>query len=291
MKMFTIWILFMSLGFAKQAMAQSESNRSDLMYLPSAGTLFGTSEASFGKINSEKLIGQGPSFVKTDFNLVVLTQTVGYSLLNNLSLEAGISFSPVFSGDLKTPNTVTDFDGDGLGDPFVEARFRLLNSNFLFDIRVFGLFSIEDRDSRTSVGSIETGGHVAGLGFDLGRKQDDSQFAISLDVLAFLEQTAKFQTTTIKTDTYYTANLRFARLVTLQEKLKFNAFFDLGYNTAITDDANNRTGSALSYSAGVDLRYALSDRIVLRPSLKYSTISGYVKYDQATAAIAADFQL
>jgi hypothetical protein len=292
MKMLAVWILFMSLGFATQAMAQSQSNRSDLMYLPQAGTLFGTSEASFGVFNTERQISPtSTSYVKTDFKQVLLKQTIGFSLLDNLSLEAGITFSPLFKGDIKSANTVTSYKEDGIGDPTIQARFRLLNAQYLFDVRAFGSFNIEDTDSRTRVGSVGLGGHSAGLGVDLGRKSDDSQFAISVDVRAFLEQTSKFQTTTLKTDTFYAANLRFARLVTLADKLMFNAFFDFGYVTSIKDNANNLIGSSLNYSAGVDFRYVLTDRVVIRPSLEYSTVSGFVKYDNATAAIAADFQL
>lgn len=290
MKMLAISLLFMSLGFATQAVAQTKSERFDLMYLPEAGTLFGSTEASYGVFKSEKLNGQGPSFQKTDLYQVLVTQTLGFSLMDIFSLEAGVSFSPLFKGDLKSPNTVTAYKDDGLTDPFVQARFRVLNSDFRFDVRAFGSFSIEDRDARTSVGALSAGGHTAGIGFDLGRKKEDSQFAISLDVRSFFDQTSKFQTTTTKTDAFYGANLRFARLVSLAEKLYFNAFFDIGYLTAIKDNANNLIGSSLNYSAGVDLRYALTSSIVLRPSLEYSTISGFVKYDNATAALAADFQ-
>lgn len=290
MKFFALSLLFVFLGMMNQALAHNHSEnqyssaRYDLMYLPEQGTVFGTTKIEH-RIQTLELAD-----AKTKANSNVVTQTIGYSLLNNLSFEVGMSYVANQKYSVGTSAGKSSFFNDGAGDPTAQLRFRILDSRFTVDFTAGGALSVKDRKPEEF--GIRAGGHIVTAGFDVGMRRDDTQYKLSLNATSVFEaETDLPGNSKLTTESYQLYDFTVTRLAQLSEELFTAAHLGIGWTTPIREkETESLIGTATRYTAGADLRYLLSHNMVVRPGAQYTTSSGYVKNDDWTFYAALDYQ-
>ena len=143
----------------------------DLMYLPKAGTFFGSTEAGYGWGKSTMHDDSG-DIADLEYSAYLLQQTVGYSVVDNLFISAAMSYQntdidvDVTGGDTDTYKTT------GESDPRFEARFRAIETEYLVDVLVGAEIATGDSEtaSADNDGNNKNGGNVANVAVEIGQK-------------------------------------------------------------------------------------------------------------------------
>ncbi len=153
------------------AVAASDSSINDLQYLPDAGTLFGNTQYSHLKFEDGKSN--------------TLLQKVGYSLANNLFVDANVSYTHTDSG-------TSEFKG--LDDIVFNGRYRLSEaSGNRFDL--IGGVSISPDDSKVDgdEGNSYSGGHALRIGAEYGNKTKERQWSVFAAYVHNLEAKTEYE--------------------------------------------------------------------------------------------------
>lgn len=152
------------------AVAASDSSINDLQYLPNAGTFLGSSSYTHLKYDG----GKQNTF----------TQRVGYSLADNLFVDANVSYSGGDSGSNK-----------GLGDVVLNGRYRLSDSS-ANRLDLIGGLSISPGDSEVETdndSNAYSGGHALRVGAEYGNKTSERQWSFGAFYIHQLESTTKYK--------------------------------------------------------------------------------------------------
>jgi hypothetical protein len=159
------------------ALASSTAGIYDLQYLPNAGTVYGESEYS---VNELSTMTDGD---KSKVNSNEFTQSLGYSVTDRLLLTASMGY---LLDQTTSEERVEQGSKDGLSDPTISARVRLMDQadgGWNFD--VLPSWTIETGDAESGSGNKDGnnygGGHVFGLGLNLGKKEKTHQYVLFLD--------------------------------------------------------------------------------------------------------------
>jgi hypothetical protein len=172
-----------ALSLLVTSVASIASTRSifDLQYLPKAGTLFGTTDASVTNTNIYIRT------VKADIDANQLSQTVGFSVMDNLLLSVSANY---LESSLKVSNSDT-VRTRGLSDATVAGKFRLMDDAYIFDILADYLISTGDSEVNGSQTRYDNkaGGGIANVAAQFGSKSADFQWAVLARFTRFFEAT------------------------------------------------------------------------------------------------------
>jgi hypothetical protein len=226
-------------AFADWSM-KSEKELNDLMYLPEAKTISGTTSIDFSKTEVELSTTVGMvSKIKNDST--TLKQVLGYSINDNSLI--GITLAQLLSSKTtytygagsNRPNTSADYKDEGFTDPYVNIKERILHqSDKVFDLDLLVSYSPslgKHKEASTAVkGNAYRGGDLFQLGIDFGKKYSDKSWKLSAGVDLFGKQKSQDATNTneiTETDSRVDINVGFSW------QWVFNPTFTLNLNTEL----------------------------------------------------------
>lgn len=275
---------------ATSTVAYSASDIYDIQYLPSAGTTFGFSEAEILKGNIEFKNAGG---AETDLNGYKFVQTVGHSFSDKFSAQVSLNYM----------NLENDTDGEdetttsGISDPIFQARYRLMDSDFRWDIIGGALVSLGDSEVESD-GDTDNwqGGHSIFLGTQFGAKTESLQWAVSAALTHNLEATTEFKDVDekVKDDANNELLIRGDLLNKLAEKSFIRSHLSANFIEGYDDDADGSTAAATTYELGAEYQHLMSTDLLLRAGIDYTTTnvnSGFIdSYTTWTYRLAANYQ-
>lgn len=281
------------------AAAQSKRAIYDLQYLPKAGTVFGSSEASytFGWYTIEDEATE-EDVGKTDVMAWKFNQTVGYSILDNLFISASINYS-MRTDDVDFEGARDDkFKQIGESDPSVALRFRALDSDWRIDLLAGGSITTGDKKSATSSkdGNNKLGGNSALVGIEAGKKLADTQFVLGLKYNKFFEADEKSAGEKSKRRSYDQLRIGPAALLHLTNQDFLKGFMSLNYS-AKQKSGSVRTEPLTEFNLGGEYQHLINNNLLIRMGLTYQTFENnrvagneFHKDHFFTALAAANYQ-
>jgi hypothetical protein len=275
---------------ATTATAFADTQRAiyDVMYLPKAGTTYGISQ---GEYITAKIKGDGFSDVK--FDGYRITQTIGHSFTDRLLLSAALNYTDI---------TVDGTDGDndstssGVSDPRVDARFRVMDENFVIDIVGGALISRGDSEVESDNDSNNLqGGSSFNAGVQFGQKFDSVQWAVLGQLTHNLERTTEFDDgDDVKDDSNNAFLLKADVLNKFTEKSMLRSFASVDFAQGYDDNDDNQTAAATTYGLGTEYQHLCSENLLVRAGIDYNSTnanSGFIdSFDIWTYRVGANYQ-
>ena len=236
----------------------------DIMYLPDAGTTFGIS--TFEKLSGDIETDAGD----TERNGMFLSQTLGHSISDRLSLAASLGY-----GKLETdPQPGANIEEKGLTDPTISARFRTMDETFRWDViggAVLGLSDHETEDNGDS--DLYQGGHSLLIGTQVGTKTESFQWAILGQLTHNLEATNKvdgFLNSDVESETNNELLIRGDILNKLAEKTFLRSFLSTNFSEGINaNDGDELKAARTTYALGTEVQQLFSEDLLLRAGIDY----------------------
>ncbi len=291
-----------AVGFAAlSALAQSTTsggtgNRNiyDLLYLPSAGTNYGTTMVS-GLTGTGK--GGGST---TDLGGFLIEQVVGRSFSDALSLQLDFNYTQINSDYEYNDGETDSSETRGLSDPTVTARFRVVDSTYRFDLTGGALVSVGDEkfDENGDANNL-TGGHELFLTAEIGQSIGVHQWAVGAKYTRHLEAKSESEDDagdfSSDTEAHNSWQFRAAFLALLADTtyLLPNAgveFVD-AYEVEDSDDLGSfEQDSVTRYRVGAELRHSLTADLMLKASLDHFKVNVSGRFDYWTYGAGATYQ-
>lgn len=266
----------------------SERALYDIMYLPTAGTTYGFSEAEYLDIAIGGRSGAGD----IDASGYGLTQTIGHSFTDRLSVEAAIGYGDVRLDNEDARNT----NQSGLSDPTLNARFRVMDEAFRFDVLAGALFSIQDSeiDSDGDADNLQ-GGHAVNLGAQFGAKNEYFQWAVLGNFTYNMDREVEIANSNEDLDSSNDFLLRGDILNKLTEKGYMRSFVSANFNDIVeSDDAGTFEPSSTKYTIGTEYQHLCTENFLARAGVDYGKVeqdSGFESSNsQWTVRLAANYQ-
>lgn len=304
---------------------KNEKELNDLMYLPQAKTIFGTSSIDFKSYEAE-LNYNSQLYKKVKADSTEIVQSAGYALTDNFTL--GLKVAQLLSQKdtytdgpaSTTPNTTADFKKSGFEDPYIMMKYRALSqtdSSFNGDLLLSispGLGDQKD-SSKTIKGNAYRGGSLISFGGEIGKKYTDMGWKVALGLDFYGKKKSKDATNAneiTETDSKTDINVGFAW------QWVVNPTFTVNLNTGVSftaeETATDKVGdsktvvdSSNSFLIGTDLIFNLSKKFAIdlglngraysEAGLKVTTISsGSVtsltakNYTEGLFSIAAKYE-
>jgi hypothetical protein len=271
-------LLTICLFISASASFASERSLYDLMYLPKAGTFFGSTDglALWGKSTTHSDTVGDVADLK--YSGLAVQQTVGYSLLDNLFVSASMSYQSVgVEKDVKGGSKDT-FTHVGESDPRIDARFRVMDSEYLFDILVGGQIATGDSKSATAKkdGNNKDGGHVANVALEFGNKSQDFQFSTQIGYKHFFEATNKTEGLTTKSNAHSAYNFKGSVQYALTQQSFINPFAELIFTNAYNHDIGSKNSQTTQIDLGAEYKYLVFENLLLRAGIKYTNMENQV---------------
>lgn len=249
-----------ALTMVSVAQAASNSALYDLQYLPEAGTVFGSTTYSYYKYSNSYF--DGTNDVTNRLRGHSISQTVGYSALNNLFLSATATYA-------KTKDSTTgesETEDTGFNDFVFNGRYRLIDGTQRFDL--LGGFSFSPENAIVeSDGDANnySGGHSLVVGFDYGVKSESHQWSLGASFIRNFEATFedKEYDEKIKDDAHNGLNLSASMLTNFSEKFSFKNSIMVMFTESYEDDDNGETLSSTNYLVDVKAQYLISKDLML----------------------------
>lgn len=251
------------------ALADSSRNIYDLMYLPKAGTAYGISQANYA---DARLMD---SDTKIDGEIWNVNQSLGYSLSDMLSLQASLGY-----GQSNYDSGVSD--SSGISDPLFNARFRLMEGEYLLDFLGEAAISLGDHEiDKDNEGDARNGGHEVAAGAQFGRKTEGYQWAFSGLLRYNLESTTDDKSSGVKTkdDAHFGVDLGGDFLVRTTAQSNLHLLAKAMIEQEYDDNKGGSTASLNTYTWGGEYQYLVSSDLMARAGISYSLIKG-AKIDQ-----------
>lgn len=260
----------------------------DIMYLPTAGTTYGFSEAEYldnmikGKSGADDVGATGLGF----------TQTLGHSFTDRLSVEAAIGY-----GDFRLDNeNAKNSNQEGLTDPTINARFRVMDEVFRLDVLAGALFSIQDSEISHSGSDNLQGGNALNLGAQFGAKNEFFQWAI----LGKYTYNADREVEVLNTDVDVDSNNELLLRGDILNKLTESAYLRSFISADFTDAAEGEDGvgdfelAHTTYAIGTEYEYLFSANMLGRLGVDYDCVKQDTGFEssntQWTIRLAANYQ-
>lgn len=284
MKFFIATVLLAS-SFA--ASAASKREIFDLQYLPNAGTLFGFSEA---RVIDGRDARQDS---KTNFEGYNFNQTVGYSVMDSWYLAASMNWGRT---DVTAPGATATLEG--ISDPTISTRFRVMDDTTRFDIIASYLVSTGDRelDSGNDFNN-KVGGAVGNVGAELGQKMDSFQWAARAVFTRNFEATTDFGSGIGKLDldAHNAYTVGGDVLAKLSEMSLFKTSLTAMFIDEHEDENKTSYASSTNVTLGGEYQYLVSQNLMIRAGLSYGLIISDKKHksdqtDLWTGLLAANYQ-
>lgn len=270
--------------------AETDRKIYDIMYLPEAGTFFGSTEAAYALGQSTLHSDTLGDIADVDYNGYAVQQTLGYSITSQLFLSASMSYE-ASKADYDFDGAGTEkYESDGESDPSIAARFRVLEDSHILDILAgatisTGASKTPDADND---GNMKQGGHSFNLGLQFGQKTADMQYAVTFLATHFMEAEEKNGGSS-KVDLNAHNSYKFGAdiLNPLFEKAFLRSFGSLTFVEAFNDENSVRTEQQSQINIGTEFQYLISQDLLLRAGVSYLNIENNVYNDIETRE---DFQ-
>lgn len=264
------WLcLFSLLSFDLVA---AEASLYDLQYLPSAGMIYGHTNASYTS-------GEAKSINTTAIYGWTYSQTIGWAPTDRLLLSARIKNSSL-TYEYKAAGKA---QFTGWSDPYLEGRYRLLDENYILDFLGGGIVATES--SYTNYGGAANahgsndadflGGPQIFMGLEIGKKTDFLQYAFQAIGSRYMNSTSRYKgEPTQKNDPYNILSFQGSLLNKLSEKFFLHSFlgtkFVDGYLSQESGTKQKyKVAPVIEYRMGTGFDYALSPSFLLNTGVTY----------------------
>jgi len=285
--------VFLILAVLSLPALSKASNRDifDVMYLPSAGTTFGISDAAY---LNRKQTGKSGN-MDTDISALGINQTVGHSFSDRFSVSASLNYIDATID----PDVGSDVEVRGISDPTFLSRFRLMEEGDLrLDLIGGALLSLGDSEIKSS-GNTDNrqGGHGLLVGAQVGQKKENFQWSILGQLTHNLERTYDFPFGNADIDSNNDLFIRADILNKLGEKSFLRSFAAVDFRGSLeSDDTTPQTinASSTDYELGTEYQYLCSKDFLARVGVDYgdnNSNSGDLKSDRPwTFRVGATYQ-
>jgi hypothetical protein len=278
MKKFAVTLFFASIMTANA----SDSKIYDLMYLPKQGTNFGITELSIYKgLVEEKAQDYDYKGDITGWNF---QQAIGRSITDNLLISADINYlhQDTFSRYVYNDFSPTDEDGSsvkGVGDPSINGRLRIIESEIQLDILGSVLFATGNKIYDGSLQNNKQGGNEVSLGAQAGIKMEDIQVSAGFGITRSLKSTDedKDYKTKVKNDEHNSYLSEFSGLAKLTDETFLKVLAGCVFSDEYKDNSNGKAASFTQLYAGGELQLLINQDFLLR--------AGGTVYDFSTAGL------
>lgn len=239
---------------------KNESNLNDLMYLPQAKTIWGTSTLSFSSYEAD-IEYNGRNYKNAKADMTSLIQTVGYSISDKLSVNLKLSQllsdkEKFIDGPASTsPNTVSNYKYNGFQDPIIGFKYRILSqsdSGLNGDLSLSLSPSLGNRKeaSTSKDGNAYRGNSLYSIGFDIGKKYSDMGWKLGALVSLYGKEKSEDATNSneiTETDAHTNIDVNFSW------QWVVGPVFSVNLNTAIGfESETNSTNTVGDYKTAVD---------------------------------------
>lgn len=267
----------------------------DLMYLPDAGTAYGSTYFGFG---AQKLEADNSAF-DVDVDGFEIGQNLGYALTDRFSLDLDLEYRDSEAD----PKNGDKYDAaKGLSDPTLTARFRTVDEAFRWD--VVGGVSVAFQDQkvdRSGDRNNSDGGHSFFIGTELGTKTENVQWVVGAAFIRNLEATTEYETAGRDVEVEDDANNALSVHTALHHRLHEKNFLRWSAQAYFTEKVGNDREDVISESApssnyefGLQYQYLASEDLLVRIGGDYqifNTQSGQIdNYHGWDAYIGASYQ-
>jgi hypothetical protein len=266
--------------FAMSAVSQAASTRDlyDIMYLPNAGTIYGTTDAYVvhGKYEANK--------VKTDIDGTGFKQTLGYAIADSFLLSATMD-----SASIDTSPSAPLLTRKGISDPTISGRYRFMDDEYRLDFLADALLPTGDKEVNSNNDmNNKVGGGVARVGAEFGKKSKDFQWSLS----AFY--TRNFQATFggLDLDAHNAYMIRGDVLANVTDTSFIRSFLSAQVTDGYKDNTGSSYGSANKISAGAEYQHMCSKNFMAKIGVTLSEIytENADQFDLWAANIGANYQ-
>jgi len=262
----------------------------DIMYLPTANTNYGFTEAGYitGSFEGKNGASDG------DISAYGVEQTLGRSFSDRLSVQVALNYINGIVDYEDAPNT----DQKGLSDPTFTGRYRVMDEDMTLDILGGFLVSLGDSKIKSN-GDTDNrqGGHAVFAGAQLGKKMENMQWAVQGLVTRNFERTLDTSGGDADVDANTELLVRGDLLNKHSEKSFIRSHFDIEFESLQTsDDTAPETVQAPTtiYTIGAEYQHLCSQNLLARVGVDYlsqNQNSAYVKSDNRWKIfVAANYQ-
>ena len=249
------------LALSVSAFAASNSSINDLQYLPDQGTVFGSSNVDYLKYSDTFF--DGTEMVSASSEGYALSQTLGYSVMNNLFLSAGFTYTDVTSRSSGFSSTTSS----GLGDIVVDGRYRLPGDEKRLDLLAKASISPGDDEVKSNGDSnAYSGGHSLSVGVEYGTKKENYQWAVRGLLTRNFEATEdnKDDDEEYKTDAHNSLGFQGQLLTKLSETCFVRNFVGVDFTEEYEDDEDTTYSGATLWNAGAEFQHLLAKDLYLK---------------------------
>ncbi len=251
----------------------------DLMYLPNAGTISGSTQlthhAGRAKYGS----------VRSDISGVGYFQTLGYSITDSILLTGSVNYLDL-SNKINLASSKSYLRG--WSDPTLEGRVRLLDQQFLVDILLGGTASTGDYEASANKtnnkGSNDfyfVSGPAFFLGVEAGQKLESLQYALLFKMTHMGETTDRNEGfPTVENEAHNLYLMQASLLNNLMEKTFLKSYVSARFVDAFSDDGtpDTKTAPITDLRIGSALQYAVTSDVLAHVGVNYRKLN----YDSGT---------
>lgn len=207
--------------------AENKRDIIDIMYLPEDQTSFVSFIHDFNSGGIKYKNSDNVTF-EAELYRAIVGQSYG-----NFSAALVLSHLKSFSD-----STSSEYKAEGMRDPEFELRYRLLENDFLLDLKSTLLWSIGDKELGNKYGNALRGGHELFLAAELGQKKASSQYSLTFGVRHYFEADKEFTSSnsTIINDSHNGFLLRADYLSVFNSKFSLKTFAEFSYEEGYQDN-------------------------------------------------------
>lgn len=272
------------LAISAASFGAANSSINDLQYLPNAGTAYGITNAGYVKSS----FADGVSTSRTTGYQI--DQTVGYAVLNNLSVQANVNYA---SSEEKERGVATT-ESKGISDPTIGARYRLIDADNRLDILAAATISLGDAEVKSNGDSDNRlGGHSFDVGAQYGAKKENYQWAVSAIFTRNLKATIddKSAGAKIKDDAHNGLNFAAELLTKLGEKCFIKTLGGVGFTESYDNNANSTVSPSTVYRLGAEFQHLLSNNVFVKAGFENRTfVSNSINVNVPVYYVGANYQ-
>jgi hypothetical protein len=249
------------LALSTTAFSASNSSVNDLQYLPNAKVVFGATALNAIKFSSRDF--NGTSTDHSTSSGTVVTQNIGFALMDNFSLSADLAYQ----NSKSEVNGSNESKTTGLGDVVFNGRFRVLDSENRLDI--LGKLAVSPGDNEidsSGDSNAYSGGHELSVGAEYGIKQGTYQWSLSALLNHAFEATSKDKEndTKYKDEAHNGLNLGANLLTQISESNYIKNFAGVEFTEEYEDDDNSTYSGSTNYNLGAEFQHVMNKDLYLK---------------------------
>jgi hypothetical protein len=232
----------------------------DIMYLPNAGTTYGSTFLS-------QVDGRVEATPDVDIDGFTITQAVGHSFTDRFLVEASLNYAKTGTDVDYGPRT----ESTGFSDPTVSGRFRVMDESLRLDIIGGALISIGDAKEESDGDTNNlNGGSQLFAGAQVGQKESSYQWSF----LGQINHAMKAKTNVsggsdVEDDAFNTLTFRADLLNKLTDSTFIRTHLSSAFSEEYDDDNNGSTSSLTTYEIGAEFQHMFTKDFLGRLGVDY----------------------